>query len=120
MNTRPGDDPDRQTYDPPLLYFDKNASEGKPWDVGTMRDKDVNSSSKAAVVGKETVTVPAGTFKDCTKVIYSSESFTGTMEIMKKTFNMTGGRSRGIYWIADGVGIVKELDVSTSTARAGQ
>jgi hypothetical protein len=112
------DDPDRQTYDPPLLYFNKKASEGKPWDVGTMRDRDINSTAKATVVGKETVTVPAGTFKDCAKVIYSSDSFTGTMEIMNKTFNMTGGRSRGIYWVADGVGIVKELEVSVSTAES--
>lgn len=109
------EDDDKQTYDPPLLYFNKKA---KAWDVGTMRDRDVNSPTKASIVGTETVTVPAGTFKDCTKVVYSSDNFTGTMEVMKKTFKMTGGKSRGIYWVADGVGIVKELEVSTSTAES--
>lgn len=112
------DSEDRQTYDPPLFYFDKKSSVGKSWDVGTMRSRDVNSTTRARVVGTETVTVPAGTFKDCTKVVYSSDEFTGTMEVMKKTFNMTSGRSRSVYWVADGVGIVKGLEISVSSAES--
>jgi hypothetical protein len=112
------DKPDEQTYDPPLVFFQKTAEPGKPWDVGVMRDGEIKSPTSAQIVGKETVTVPAGTFKDCTKVVYSSDRFDGTAEIMRLTFTMTSGRSRGVYWVADGVGIIKELEISTSTAEA--
>lgn len=111
-------EPERQTYDPPLLYFDKKASVGRQWSVGEMRDGDIKSLTTGRIVGREAVTVPAGTFPDCLKVVYSSDEFTGTVEIMKKTFKMTAGRSRGIYWISEGVGVVKELEVSVSTAEA--
>ncbi len=113
-----GSDPRRETYDPPLLYFDKNAAVGKQWPVGEMRDGGVRSLTTARVAGRETVSVPAGTFRDCLKVVYSSDEFVGTIEIMNKTFKMTGGRSRGIYWISEGVGVVKELEVSVTSAES--
>ena len=109
-------DPDKQTYDPPLLYFGSNADNGKSWDVGTMRDRDTKTYVTARGVGRETVTVPAGTFKNCLKVVYTSDEVSGTMEIWNKTFNITSGRSRGVYWVADGIGVVKELEVATSQA----
>ena len=110
------DKPDKQDYNPPLLYYVRNAALGKEWTVGTMRDEDTSSPLAAKAVGRETVTVPAGTFKDCLKVIYSSESISGTVEVWQKQFTITAGRSRGVYWVADGVGVVKELEVATSTA----
>ena len=113
-----GGEPDKQTYDPPLLYYPKDAAVGRSWEVGTVRDGDTSSVITARGAGKETVTVPAGTFKDCLKVVYSSEDISGTMEMWDQTFKMTSGRMRGIYWIADGVGVVKELEVSISTAEA--
>ena len=110
------DDPDHQVYDPPLFYYANGGGAGKPWELGTVREGDTSSLITARSVGKETVTVPAGTFKDCLKVVYSSDEVSGTIDMWEKTFNLTAGRSRGIYWIADGVGVVKELEVSTSTA----
>lgn len=108
---------EKQTYDPPLLYYVSSAAAaGKSWDVGAMRDGDTRSFISARGAGRETVTVPAGTFKDCLKVIYSSDDVSGTMDMWDKTFAITSGRSRGIYWVAEGVGVVKELEVSTSTA----
>lgn len=113
-----GDEVDRQAYDPPLLYWLKNASPGKSWDVGTIRGQSTQEPLNARVVGRETVTVPAGTFKDCLKVVYSSDTASGSLELMGQQFAVTSGKSRGVYWIADGVGIVKELEVSTSSAQA--
>lgn len=109
---------EKQSYDPPLLYYLKDAVSGKPWTVGVMTDSDTKAPMSAKAMGKETVTVPAGTFKDCLKVVYTSDEISGTTEVWGKQFNLTTGKSRGIYWIADGVGVVKELEVSTSTAES--
>lgn len=108
--------PDTQTYEPPLTYYPTDAAVGKAWEVGTMRDETTSTLVSAKIVGKETVTVPAGTFKDCLKVVYSSDEITGTIDLWEKSFTLTSGKTRGIYWVADGVGVVKELEVSTSTA----
>ena len=110
------DEPEKQSYDPPLFYFSKGAATGKTWDVGTMISGEVKTPMAAYCGEKETVTVPAGTFKDCLKVVYTNDEIIGTIDIMKKTFTFTSGRSRGIYWVADGIGVVKELEVSTATA----
>jgi len=113
------DGPEKQVYNPPLTYFMRDLAEtGKGWDVGTMRDGDTFSPASARGAGRETVIVPAGTFKDCLKVIFSSDQLTGSVDIMGKKFNITSGKNRGVYWIADGVGIVKELEVSTMSAEA--
>jgi len=108
--------PDRQTYDPPLLYYTEEAARGGSWEVGVMRERDISSPMTARGAGRETVTVPAGTFKDCLKVVYSGDKIAGTMQMGDKTFTLTGGRSRGVYWIAEGVGVVKELEIATTVA----
>lgn len=110
------DKPDNQEYDPPLLYYVRNAAPGRQWTVGTVRDEDTATPLSAKAVGRETVTVPAGTFKDCLKIVYASDSMSGTVEVWQKQFNITSGRSRAVYWVADGVGVVKELEIATSTA----
>lgn len=116
QTTSNADEPEKQTYEPSLLYFFRNAAPDKQWTVGTMRDGDTSAQITAKAVGRETVTVPAGTFKDCIKVIYSGDAMSGTVDVWNKQFNITSGRSRGIYWIADGVGVVKELEVAVSVA----
>lgn len=113
-----GKESERQSYDPPLNYFSKDAVSGKTWEVGTMRDGDIKNTMTARGAGRETVTVPAGTFKNCLKVIYSGDDISGSMNVMGQKFTLTAGKSRGIYWIADGIGVIKELEVSTSTAQA--
>lgn len=107
---------EKQTYSPPLLYYAKNAGVGATWEVGAMRDGDTTTTVTAKGVGLETVTVAAGTFKDCLKVVYSSDEVSGTIDMWEKQFKLTSGRTRGIYWVAEGVGVVKELEVSTTTA----
>lgn len=110
------DTPDKQQYDTPLLYYVHDAAPGKEWTVGSMRDETTAVPMTAKVVGKETVTVPAGTFKDCLRIVYSGDTMTGTVDVWQKQFNITSGRTRGVYWLADGVGVVKELEIATSTA----
>ncbi|MCX8052481.1 MAG: hypothetical protein N3B12_01620 [Armatimonadetes bacterium] len=110
--------PDKQVYDPPLLYYVAEAVAGKSWEVGLMREREVTNPVTARGAGRENVTVPAGTFKDCLKVVYSGDNITGKMEMWGKPFTVTGGRSRGVYWIAEGVGVVKELEVATTVAES--
>ena len=110
------DKPDKQDYDPPLHYYSRDPAPGLQWTVGIMRDEDTKVPMSAKAVGKETVTVPAGTFKDCLKVVYSSDNMSGTVDLWDKQFTVTSGRSRGVYWVAEGVGVVKELQIVTSTA----
>lgn len=112
------DKPDRQDYEPSLFYWPKDTGVGKQWNVGTMREESTTIPMTAKVMGKETVTVPAGTFKDCLRVVYSSDSIAGTVDVWQKQFTVTSGKSRGIYWVAEGVGVVKELEVATSVAEA--
>lgn len=109
---------DRQDYDPALMYFSSDTAVGKQWTVGNMREESTLIPMTAKVVGKETVTVPAGTFKDCLRVVYSSDAISGTVDVWQKQFNITSGKSRGVYWVAEGIGVVKELEVATSTAQA--
>ncbi|MCE5324112.1 hypothetical protein LLG46_12470 [bacterium] len=110
-------EPDNQTYDPPLFYFNTvAANSGKSWDVGMMRTGDIKAFVSAKGAGKEAVTVPAGTFKDCLKLVYTSDDISGTVDMWGKTFTITSGHRRGTYWIADGVGVVKEMEVVTSGA----
>jgi hypothetical protein len=110
------DKPDKQDYEPALLYFVHDAAPGKQWTVGPMRDEETQIPMTAKAVGKETVTVPAGTFKDCLKIVYTGDTMSGNVDVWGKHFTVTSGRTRGIYWIADGVGVVKELEIATSTA----
>lgn len=107
-----------QTYNPPLKYFIKDAAKGKAWDVGVMRDSEIQSPTNAKAVDLETVTVPAGTFKNCLKVVYYADKPIGKLDILDKKFEIVSGISRGIYWIAEGVGVVKELQINTSVAKS--
>lgn len=118
LDTSNGEEPDSQTYDPPLLYFSKDAWSGGGWDVGEMRDQNTVTTMTGKSVGRETVTVPAGTFKDCLKVVYSSDNVSGTVDIWEKEFTITSGKSRGVYWIAEGIGVVKEVETYISSAEA--
>ncbi len=109
--------PDIQQYEPPLLYYSaSDAMALKSWNVGTMRERDTKCTLSARGVGRETVKVPAGTFADCLKVVYTGEGVSGTMDLWDKPFTVTGGRSCGVYWIAEGIGVVKELEVATTVA----
>ncbi len=110
--------PVTQEYTPPLFYFSANADKGKPWDVGVFRDKALTEPFKAKSAGRENVVVPAGVFNNCLKLIYSSEGASGTFNITSIPFKPTGGRSFNVYWVVEGVGVVKELEVSTSKAEA--
>lgn len=110
--------PVAQAYSPPLFYFAANADKGKPWDIGVFRDRVLTEAFTAKSTGRETVLVPAGTFNNCLKVVYSSDGASGTFDVAGVIFKPSGGRSVNVYWIAEGVGIVKELEVSISKADA--
>ena len=83
-------------YDPPKKFLQNPLKAGSSW---TWQGKDytqVDVTEKNAVIGFETVTVPAGKFRAMKVVSEVSDS----NAVMTKT-----------YWYADGVGLVKTTTV---------
>lgn len=107
-----------QTYKPPLVYFDSSFKIGDKWDVGEIRDGDTTTFLQAEIVGMEDVKVPAGTFNNCVRVVYHSNKIAGTINMWDSEFKIKDAKSRSVYWIAEGVGVVKELEVYTSTSES--
>jgi hypothetical protein len=94
-------------YSPPLVLYGSELSLGSKWKVGTARDGKLIMPLHAQVAGTETVTVPAGTFENCTKVHITCTKVTGTMGEGEDRAEVTGGKSITTIWIAPGVGVVK-------------
>ena len=99
-------------YDPPLVMFGAAMSPGKKWKIGNDRDGGLRMPIFAQVAGYETVTVPAGTFKDCLKVHIVCSRITGTMGSGKDKATIKSGRSVDTVWIAPGIGVVKEDNIT--------
>ena len=101
-----------QRYNPPLLAFNGDLTPGKAWEIGTAKEEGAVMPMKAQVLGIETVTVPAGTFKDCIKVCAYTGTITGGFELEGKRAEIRNGREIHTVWIYPGVGVVKEMLLS--------
>ncbi len=87
---------DRRTYLPCLLRFPLEVKIGQEWiwEGQELVDDDIiNSVVKGKIVGWETITVPAGTYR-CLNVLITTTSDDGTT-------------TSSTQWLAPGVGIVK-------------
>ncbi len=86
-----------RVYDPPLLRFPLPAEAGKRWEWEGKEtvDGDTVISSRITGIneGRETITVPAGSF-DCLKTVITTVSSDGT-------------ESTSVQWLARGVGPVR-------------
>ena len=97
-----------EEYDPPLVMFSAGLVPGKKWRIGTVRDRSIRMPMVARVSGTETVTVPAGTFRNCVKVYVTCGRVTGTMGSGQDKATIKKGKSVTTVWIHPGTGVVKE------------
>lgn len=97
-----------EEYDPPLVMYDSGLAAGKKWKIGTIRQEDLRMPLEGYVHGRETVTVPAGTFTDCLKVYVTCSRLSGSMGFGEDKARVKSGKSVTVSWLAPGVGVVKE------------
>jgi hypothetical protein len=102
--------PESTLYEPPLLVLRLPADSGTGWRVGTLKLRGASITTDAKIAGKEDVTVPGGTFKNCLKVKQTSVDMGGKMSGggAGMEFAVTGGELSTTVWYAPGVGVVKE------------
>jgi hypothetical protein len=106
-----------EQYDTPLFLMKLPVQPGQHWSVGTMRSEGLSLPTSATVSGPETVTVPAGIYKECMKVIYQHTSVSGSSDLPAGRLEIERGSGTDTVWLAPGVGTVKEiqdLDVTLS------
>ena len=101
---------DMNLYQPPLLYLKSSARTGETWKVGKQKNMGIDLSTTATMEAPETVTVPAGTFTNCLKVVYLS-----TIENLNNEARIESGNVQDTVWYAKDVGMVKEFQVSFIT-----
>ncbi len=96
-----------EKYDPPLHLVKKTLKEGDNWEVGTIRQDKLSLTARVKVVASEDVTVPAGTFKQCLKLVTEAEP-KGQVEGGGFVLDVKKGNLTSTAWYATGVGLVKE------------
>jgi hypothetical protein len=101
------------TYDQPLFNYPADIAVGSKWRIGTIWDDKLNYTDFAQVVGAETVDTPAGTFDDCLKVVITHNNMGGSMPGPSGD-DVQIGSGQGVLtlWLAKGVGLVKEDEIS--------
>ncbi|MCS6862084.1 MAG: hypothetical protein NZT92_17405 [Abditibacteriales bacterium] len=97
-----------EKYNPPLRLLKKTLKEGDTWEVGTLRQEKLSMPARAKVAAFEDVTVPAGTFKQCLKLVREVTEPTGQVEGGGFLLDVKKGNMTSTQWYAPGVGLVKE------------
>jgi hypothetical protein len=115
MQEDPTEDAKTQRYSPPLRLLKKTPKDGDSWDVGVQRAQRLSLPTRARVAEFEDVTVPAGTFRQCAKLIVEVTDPRGQIESEGLVLNVRGGRIVSTRWLAPGVGVVKEELTMTMT-----
>ena len=100
-------------YDPPLFNYPADIAVGSRWRIGTIWEDKLSYTDFAQVVGTETVDTPAGTFDDCLKVVITHNKMGGSMPGPSRD-DVEIGSGQGVLtlWLAKGVGLVKEDELS--------
>jgi hypothetical protein len=111
---------DMNLYQPPLSYLKGTARAGESWAVGKQKNMGAELSTTARMEGMETVTVPAGTFSNCLKVVYTSPKMSGAMGNSDGAPRIEDGNVQDTIWYMKDVGVVKEFQVSFITSATDQ
>lgn len=106
---------DMNLYQPPLPYLKGAARAGENWTVGTQKNMGTEMPTTATMAGAETIVVPAGTFSNCLKVVYTSTKTSGTIGTPNGSLRVADGNVQDTVWYAKDVGIVKESQMSLTT-----
>jgi hypothetical protein len=99
---------DLRKYDTPLLWVKLPIQMGAAWMVGKLKLDSLEALTSAQVAGTEDVTVPAGSFKGCTKIIYRYSQLAGQLTIPGAKATVESGQGTTTLWLAAGTGLVKE------------
>jgi uncharacterized protein DUF3386 len=83
-------------FNPPMTYLDVNYTPGKSYTQAHIIGVDEAISSEASYWGLESVTTPAGSFRDCLKVRFQSTKPSGATTTVTR-------------YLAKGVGVVREI-----------
>jgi len=105
---------DMNLYQPPLLYLKTSAQVGERWAVGTQKSMGTELPTVATMQSRETVVVPAGTFSNCLKIVYSSTERPAPNEQLDQP-TIEEGTVQDTIWFARDVGMVMERQLSTTT-----
>jgi len=102
----------RGVYEPPAIQYPKTMKMGEVYERTALRynyngqeDKPAQTLTETlrlSLLGEEDITVPAGTFKGCLKMMSDSRLFDKGNEVQRKI---------GLGWIAPGDGLVKKFSV---------
>lgn len=102
-------------YNPPIMLFGSGLGTGKVWRMGTFKEGKLNLPMYSRVAGRESVTVPAGTFDNCVKVYVTCKEISGVMGEGEDQAEVKGGSSVTTLWISPGIGTVKEDSILQAT-----
>jgi hypothetical protein len=91
-----------------LRVLKKTVKEGDTWELGTPRQGKLSLPTRVKVAAPEDVTVPAGTFKQCLKVVEEVAEPKGQVEGGGFVLDVKKGFITTTSWFASGVGLVKE------------
>ncbi len=106
-------------YEKPLLVLKKTLKEGDVWEAGTMRLGKLEMPAQIKVSATEDVTVPAGTFKKCLKIVTEVTQISGSINGPDVVLEVRNGTMTKTSWYAPGVGLVKEESTWTMSLDAG-
>ena len=95
-------------YQPPLLFLNSSARPGDSWTVGKQKNMGADLSTVATMGSPETITVPAGTFSNCLKIVHTS-----TVDNLNGEARVESGNVQDTIWYAKDVGVVKEFQVTS-------
>ncbi len=106
---------DQVEYDPPLVLFGTGLGTGKVWRMGTFKEGKLTLPMYSRVAGRESVTVPAGTFDNCVKMYVTCKEIAGFMGEGEDQAEVKRGTSVTTLWISPGIGTVKEDSILQAT-----
>jgi hypothetical protein len=92
---------------PPRLWPNALAI-GQTWIVGPFERLGLNQVGRMEVVGRESVTVPAGTYPDAFKIVGHGHVFAGTQLLKGGRLVTDHGTLETTTWFVPGLGPVRE------------
>lgn len=92
----------------PPMVWPRTLTIGKTWTVGPFRHMDMYTAGRLQVVGRESVTVPAGTYPDAYRISGFLHVFGGAQHLRVGRLVMEHGTLETTTWFVPGLGPVKE------------
>lgn len=92
---------------PPMLW-PTSLSAGQTWTVGPFRHLGLYTAGRMQVVGRESVTVPAGTYPDAWRIQGFLHVFGGEQRLREGRLVMEHGTLETTTWFVPGLGPVRE------------